>query len=97
MNVSLGCIAFVNELQDIHNLQLVYHSVCSCVSRESVVAFIRFSEGSLVHKGKAPLLWDLGLGLTVRKAVAGICWAPTVHQAPLMTLHASFHLSLQTL
>lgn len=32
--VSLECIAFMNELQDIHNLQLVYHSVCSCFLRE---------------------------------------------------------------
>lgn len=38
----------MNELQDIDNPQITCNGVCSCVSLENIIAFIMFSEGSLI-------------------------------------------------
>ena len=65
--------------------------------KRAFITFITFSELSLISENKEPLLWDSNLGLTVGKARVDTYWAPATYQVPLSTLHAFFHLSLQTL
>lgn len=91
-------MVLINGLQDIHHPPELSAKLCVHVFLErGFIAFIRFSERSLTPERKEPLLWDLNLGLPVGKAIVDIHWAPTTHQAPLSTLRALLHLSLQIL
>lgn len=41
-------MVLMNELQDIDNPQITCNDVCVCISWETIIAFIRFSKGSLI-------------------------------------------------
>lgn len=88
---------FIFGLQEIHNPLKLSAKLYVPVSWGSVHSFYQIPRDLWFLKGWESLLWDLNLGLTVRKAVAGVYWAPTSYQVPLSTLRALFHLSLQTL